>query len=343
MEDSGGNFTGTDVEAVLAELAANGSGGGSDWLFVAKLAMKVAQLEGSPVDFIGEVADSFEDASGFDSGSSTNAQVTGGVLKPTGGSSSTLGTLGQTQSEQRTVSGGSKAGFQFTAPADGSIDHIKFDVATNLTSGDWEGVIYSDSSDSPDTQVGSASGTITVISSGEITFTFSTKPSIINGNKYWAIMQPASGSPGVTLAVCANQASYGSDIDATITAMTPTGLPNTEDFRAEIGYSMPINDMEAWLEAVTLPAEPDTVDVYGIRTDNQSITVNTDLIVKVSIDGGATFTIGTIVDVGTAGNLTVFKATGIDVSGQTGTSLVGRIETANNVDVEINDIFQRAY
>ena len=131
--------------------------------------------------------------------------------------------------------------------------------------------------------------------------------------------------------------------DVTGTGQTGFGEDTSNCPALRVTYAAGLDDMEAWLEAVALPAEPDTIDFYGVRTDNEAITVNNDLIVKASIDGGSTFATGTIEDVGTAGVYTVFRVIGIDVSSQTGTSLVGRIETANGKNIEINATFMRGY
>lgn len=85
------------------------------------------------------------------------------------------------------------------------------------------------------------------------------------------------------------------------------------------------------------------VDVYGIREDVDSVTINTDLTIEVSIDGGSTYASGSIVDVGTAREHTVCEVISIDVSGQIGTSLVWRLKTLNTKAVKIRDLFVRTY
>ena len=82
-------------------------------------------------------------------------------------------------------------------------------------------------------------------------------------------------------------------------------------------------------------ADPSDISAYFRVEDIDTVTEETDRVVKVSIDNGATFSTCDITTLGAFGaDDTIIKADG-DVSGQTGSQLVWRVELENGKQTEI--------
>lgn len=110
---------------------------------------------------------------------------------------------------------------------------------------------------------------------------------------------------------------------------------------SEIEYhadTVPANVTLAPTAATLNTADPTDVVGYFVLDPLQSVTFGTDIVGKISIDGGTTWAAGSwakVGDIGSAGEeLYRLEA---DVSGQTGASLVYQITTANNKDVRLHD------
>ncbi|MFV1850110.1 MAG: hypothetical protein ACMZ66_05320 [Thalassospira sp.] len=85
-------------------------------------------------------------------------------------------------------------------------------------------------------------------------------------------------------------------------------------------------------------AEPTDVTVYVRVEDIDAVTEETDRIVRVSIDGGSTWSTCNITVIGAFGaDDTLIKAEG-DVSAQTGSSYLWEITTANNKEQRIKQV-----
>jgi len=96
-----------------------------------------------------------------------------------------------------------------------------------------------------------------------------------------------------------------------------------------------INDMTLLSTSFTAQSEPDNAALQLIEEDVDSITLNTDLIVSVSRDGGTTFTSFTLEEQDNlVGSQRVLTANGSISSQPAGTSMVYKIQTANNKDMK---------
>jgi Protein of unknown function (DUF2793) len=92
--------------------------------------------------------------------------------------------------------------------------------------------------------------------------------------------------------------------------------------------------------ALTAAAAPTSMKVVARSKHVDAITLNTDLIVAVSRDGGTTFNNATMNDRFTANALHVLESDAVNVSGQpSGTAVKWRLTTTNNKQVEIHDIY----
>jgi len=87
----------------------------------------------------------------------------------------------------------------------------------------------------------------------------------------------------------------------------------------------------------TAQAQPDTARVILFEEDVDSITLNTDLTAKVSRDGGTTFTTATLINEGEYEAGKNILTASLDISGQpAGTSMIYKLETANNKELKIH-------
>ena len=97
------------------------------------------------------------------------------------------------------------------------------------------------------------------------------------------------------------------------------------------------NTMTLISDSFTAESQPDSARIILLEEDVDSITINTDLIAKVSRDGGTTWTTATLVD---EGNYDVSKqilVATLDISGQpNGTTMEYKIETANSKNLKIH-------
>lgn len=126
-------------------------------------------------------------------------------------------------------------GFQFTATVTGTIRRYRIKTAAVSAAGNCTAKLYTNSSGSPGTQIGSDSNTVNIASSStEYTFAFGTEPAIVNGTIYWAIVSCPSDSIAASIETMADQAGYGSGRNNTITSITDNGLGYTEDWRWEV-------------------------------------------------------------------------------------------------------------
>ena len=106
-----------------------------------------------------------------------------------------------------------------------------------------------------------------------------------------------------------------------------SGTTELEEFELfEQGASLNLTLLS---NTVTAEAEPNTVEVLLVNQPVDTVTINTDLTVEVSIDGGSTYDAVTLVDKGlfaTGQNLLRGSA---DVTARTGTSIKYRLKTLN--------------
>lgn len=147
----------------------------------------------------------------------------------------TTGTFAEAEAQQINVSAatGQHAGFQFTAPASGTLSTVKITVTAVGASGDWVSKLYTNNAGSPGTQIGSDGSSLTISATGDKTLTCAGDQVVTGGGTYWIVLSPASGTPDIDLSACVDSASYGSGRNNTITSIT-NGLPSSRDWRVEI-------------------------------------------------------------------------------------------------------------
>ena len=100
-------------------------------------------------------------------------------------------------------------------------------------------------------------------------------------------------------------------------------------------------DMTLIAVAYAAAAAPSTIDVMVLHDPIDSVTLNTDIQLSVSRDGGTTYTQGTLSNIGVfdlSGNINLLKAS-IDVSGQpSGTSIIWKIVTLNTKQQNVEGV-----
>lgn len=99
-------------------------------------------------------------------------------------------------------------------------------------------------------------------------------------------------------------------------------------------------DMTLASTAMTLDvADPDCIAAYIVIAPQETITVGTDIVMTMSIDGGTTDATGTWTKVGDLGSSgEQLWRIDADVSTQTGSSLIWEITTHNNKEIRLNGI-----
>lgn len=114
----------------------------------------------------------------------------------------------------------------------------------------------------------------------------------------------------------------------------------TADFTApssESSSDLPPSDMILISEAVAAEAQPGLARIILFEEDVDSITLNTDLIAKVSRDNGTTYTNAVLTDLGNYNSTIRILAATLDISGQpAGTSMKYRIDTDNDKALKIH-------
>lgn len=124
-------------------------------------------------------------------------------------------------------------GFRFQAPAAGTLSSVKINVIHVYAAGNWVAQVYADNGSQPGTLLG-ASAPLNISNAGEKAFTL-TGPAISNGGLYWIVISPVSGTPGMDVDACNNDANYLSGRGNAPTTLT--ALPNNDDWRMQIGWT----------------------------------------------------------------------------------------------------------
>lgn len=160
-----------------------------------------------------------------------------GATPAAAGTPGSTGTWGDSAAGGRGLSNasGENAGFQFTAPATGTVTSVEFDIVSYTSGGDYEARLYTNNSGSPGTQIGTSSATVTIGATGTVTFTFGSPPSITSATVYWIVMARLSGTINFNPQTVTNNASYGSGRNNTITSIT-NSLPSSEDWKCRVNY-----------------------------------------------------------------------------------------------------------
>lgn len=154
----------------------------------------------------------------------------------------TTGTFGQASVGGRGLGATTNnGGFQFTAPADGTITQVKVNCTDATVPATYEARLYTNNAGSPGTQIGAAWGSQIISATGDKTFSGATAP-ILSGIVYWIVLANTVTPPNISLDTCADDAAYGSGRNSTITAIT-NSLPSSEDWRVEITYTVDVFNM----------------------------------------------------------------------------------------------------
>ncbi len=181
-------------------------------------------------------------------------------------------------------------GQRFPNSLAGTVSRIRCDVATVTTSFNAVAAIYTDSGNQPGTQVGGNSDAVTLNSTGEKEFTWSSNaPSLSADTTYWAVLTDTSGggTGSVTIRTCAGQgSSFGAGGNDTITSITDSLLneirigisvdaTTTIDALALVGSA---GDTSIAEQSVSVTADVETVLAYriiGVPGDYVDVRVGT--------------------------------------------------------------------
>ncbi|HEY0220026.1 MAG TPA: choice-of-anchor R domain-containing protein [Afipia sp.] len=283
-------------------------------------------------------ADGYKTTDGINSGLSSNVDISNtassGFVAPSA-AAATTGTFGSASAASgRSVdaTNGSRAGFQFVAPANANISTVKFNVRSVTSAGSWTAYLYTNSGSSPGTQIGTASNSQAISAPGDVTWTFPAPPAIVSGTTYWIVLVPAATST-IFFDTAADAAGYASGRNNTITSIT-NNLPSTEDWRCEVAYSTGASNMTLVTAAQTADATVSNVRVLLEYDNTANPTLNTDLTVEVTCDGGAHWTAASLSAVG-AGQVGRKVVETVDQACTGGTSFAARVKTLNNKNIPI--------
>lgn len=123
-------------------------------------------------------------------------------------------------------------------------------------------------------------------------------------------------------------------------ALTSSDITSLYNAGSGLEDSIPagtVNNMILISDSFTAQAQPDSARIILFEEDIDSVTLNTDLIAKVSRDGGTTYTTASLINEGEyESGKNILTAT-LDISSQpAGTSMIYKLETANNKDLNIH-------
>ncbi|WP_421782602.1 hypothetical protein [Kiloniella litopenaei] len=270
--------------------------------------------------------DEFEDETGVDAGGSSGQLYSNGVYR----NSSASWTL-----EQLTTSGNymsaSKMAQSFEVATTDPIIKVKINAQQ---AGTVDIKLETDSSNTPSGALVSASakkdGVVLTTGWNEIELDAGFTP--VASTKYWLTATRTVGS-----------AQWGINSSSTIAnhGYWQTGGGATGDAMFGIYQSTVNASMTLLSEAVTATAAPAEIRTLLRQKDVDSVTLNTDLTLEVSRDGGTTWTAATLSENTTIGDTRVLLGD-VDVSGQpSGTSLKYRVKALNSKAQEIHGISQQ--
>ena len=124
-----------------------------------------------------------------------------------------------------------KFGLRFTAPQSGVIASAKFNVVTLRSGATLQAKLCADASGSSGAQIGNASESLAVTTTGDKMLTFTGGPSVTNGTLYWMVFEAVSGTLDVDVDACNNAAGFSSGRGS---EPLTNNLPNLDDWRIEI-------------------------------------------------------------------------------------------------------------
>lgn len=320
----------SDVDLMLAELAL----GLAD-------ALNVAQYLG---DSGNRFADSFDALTYVDTAGATNLDTgTAGLLKPTQSSTSYANTGGTgarggsiTVTTDLTVASGSigntvngstandsSNAFYYSTGQSVSGKYLRFDFGSGNAKYIDEVKIYQ--------QTGGSFGTWKWQGSNDASTWVD-----VSGNLTWS----TGSSPLVeTLTHPSGAAAYRYYQKIGVSSTINDFFISEFDFKLTAG-SPGVNNLTVKSTGLTAAAAPSSMKVVARVKETGSVTLNTDLIISVSRDGGTTFSNATMSSRFTANNLHVIESAATSVTSQpSGTSVKWKVTTANNKMIEFHDIY----
>ncbi len=291
------------------------------------------------VSIVDGVVNGFADESGINTGSSTNEFYDAANDLYSSSGVQNEGIFSRAHSSYVAVGDG-VTGYQFVGMTravsnTGTIASIKVGIGTVTTSGSFTAEIWTDNAGTISTQVGGASDSQSISTTGTKTFTWSSNvPSVTSGTKYWVVFAGASDGGNVELSATAD----GTGIDGHVNDVKASLTESNWNFRIGIEINVSAN-MTLISNSATAGATPAEAHIVIFEEDVDATTLNTDLTGSVSRDGGTTFTQVTLSDKGnyTSGKR-LFSGTA-DISSQpSGTNMVWNITTNNNKELRIHGV-----
>lgn len=353
IEDSGGNFSGSTVEAALSELASGSSLGLERDLRLAFLL--IAENAGDRVNMVDGIADPFTDETDVDTATSTNEVYDAAGDYYNGATSSVAADGNPTANpgldrsgyamrqriEAAAITGnGPTCTVELIAHGSNDLPIDQAYIGQAASSGnnwDFDGNQVQITFDGGNSGTTVSAGTTVV--SDDISFSIDDTEALIVA---FDILTGGDYRPK-TEGTKTNFSNYQKDTSGTDESdqTAPTGYSASNDVQGvgEIVIKS-FNNVTLVSNAFTADSAPDTARVHVQVSENESITVNTDLTAEVSRDGGTSWTTATLVAVETLADGTVaYEDSSVDISGQpSGTSMKYRIKTLNNKDIEIHGV-----
>ncbi|WP_424630045.1 choice-of-anchor R domain-containing protein [Bradyrhizobium sp. SYSU BS000235] len=227
-------------------------------------------------------------------------------------------------------------GFRWVATGTGTIATVTINITSVAASGNVTARLYSNGSGHPGTQIGTASNTVNITGAGNVTFTFSSPPSVTSGTTYWIVLDCSiSSTANMALTTAAAIAGYDSGRNSTAVGVSPDNYGSSDTIKVQINYTTTTSNMTLVTAMQTADASVSSGRVL-IEFDNvASPTLNTDLTVEVTCDGGSNWSSASISSVtsNSQGGRKVVES--VDQACTSGTSFAARVKTLNSKNVPI--------
>lgn len=144
----------------------------------------------------------------------------------------------------------------------------------------------------------------------------------------------------------------GVDASASVSRSYITSNPGVQTglggWNEDTGITVPIrysygagfNNVTVTSTSLSAASAPGSAKLVARVKENDSITLNTDLVFSVSRDGGATFTAFTMARKFNASSIAVYESADLDISSQpSGTAIKWKLASANNKNFEAHDVY----
>lgn len=300
------------------------------------VALLAAAANGALGDLDEGVVDSFADATGVDAAASTNEiRFSAGYYKGLTASG------GNSLQDSKTGSNSTlldatrpHGGIRWTQSGAAIVLGVRADFHAVGTPGNVSARLYvADSS-----TIVAQSADVAVSTTGEIDFVFTSPYTLSDSVDYVIALRRDTGSYTLsTVTAPGTGVTYSALSTTEIHSISAdSNMDGSEDLRMGVMLGNVAN-LTLTAESFTADATPTGAVLLVQVKENESITVNTDLIGAVSRDNGSTFETGVLALVQTLADGTkAYEAPGIDLSGQpSGTDVVWRVTTANTKDIDV--------